>query len=592
MADGWGRGFLLSGVAAASMVVAMEQPPAAAQPQQLPEIVVNAPSPIVRPRPARPRPAAPRPGGGDRPGARSAARPHGAAARLAPDRRRPVRHRHRGHPRGNPAHGRRDARRLAVRQARHHRLELRARRVEPPDHPRPRQLPGPHPGERHQFERRIGFRRRSRRATRSAGGGTGRGGAWPGDIALGLAGDRRRRQRHQQPDPRCAALPAAGADAQLWNAREGDRAGRHGWTMLEIRDARRLQQRRQRPRWRCHPRCRRGQFRLPRRRVRPPRRRLPHPALSLSAAARPDASVQWAAAELVAPSRRTVGRRLLRLRGRICRRRGVALRKLLSHTGTGIDGDQHPHRHEPDQGHEPRRIPPAAERYRGDPVLARAHRLQARRAGERRRLRRRAADLHQQGAGRPRRSPAHAVRPAFRDADDGGWRAGHAPAADGAGCRGRAVRSQPHHQRRGVHVQRVPAQRDVAGAGLGPYRTGGGARRGARSLRRSAGQHRARSPLHAQERRRWFAQGPAVGPRRQHHRAICGTRAACARIALTWHSRGHRDLRHRQPEPEDRGREDHRGRHPAAARAIPFRGDRLLHALFQLHLPQSDRLHL
>jgi iron complex outermembrane receptor protein len=56
MADGWGRGFLLSGVAAASMAAAIGAPPAAAQPQQLPEIVVNAPSPIVRP--ARPRPAA------------------------------------------------------------------------------------------------------------------------------------------------------------------------------------------------------------------------------------------------------------------------------------------------------------------------------------------------------------------------------------------------------------------------------------------------------------------------------------------------------------------------------------------------------
>ena len=58
MADGWGRGFLLGGVAA-SMVAGAGAPPAAAQTQHLPEIVVNAPSPIVRP--ARPRPAAPAP---------------------------------------------------------------------------------------------------------------------------------------------------------------------------------------------------------------------------------------------------------------------------------------------------------------------------------------------------------------------------------------------------------------------------------------------------------------------------------------------------------------------------------------------------
>ena len=212
MAGGWVRAFLLSGVAAASAVAAVGAPPAAAQTQQLPEIVVNAPSPIVAAGPATPR--TPRPRGGDRARTRDAARPGGAAARLAADRRRPVRHRHRGHPRGTPAHPRRHARRRAVRQARHHRLELCARRGQPPDRARPRYLSRAHPGERHRRERRVGAGRGPRRPGRSAGGGTGRGRARPGNAALGLAGDRRRRQRHQQPDPRCAALPAAGAAAQ------------------------------------------------------------------------------------------------------------------------------------------------------------------------------------------------------------------------------------------------------------------------------------------------------------------------------------------------------------------------------------------
>ena len=61
MADGWGRGVVVGGVAV-SIVIGVGGHPAAAQ-TQLPEIVVNAPSPIVR---ARPRPAAPTSGDGSR----------------------------------------------------------------------------------------------------------------------------------------------------------------------------------------------------------------------------------------------------------------------------------------------------------------------------------------------------------------------------------------------------------------------------------------------------------------------------------------------------------------------------------------------
>ena len=58
MVDGWGRGVILGSVAV-SMTVAAEVRPGWTQtpPEELPEIVVSAPSPIAR---ARPRPAAPR----------------------------------------------------------------------------------------------------------------------------------------------------------------------------------------------------------------------------------------------------------------------------------------------------------------------------------------------------------------------------------------------------------------------------------------------------------------------------------------------------------------------------------------------------
>ncbi len=54
MVGGWGRAVVLGGVAV-SVVAGLGGPPVAAQEQQLPEIVVTAPSPIARPK-ARPRP--------------------------------------------------------------------------------------------------------------------------------------------------------------------------------------------------------------------------------------------------------------------------------------------------------------------------------------------------------------------------------------------------------------------------------------------------------------------------------------------------------------------------------------------------------
>ena len=57
-------------------------------------------------------------------------------------------------------------------QARHHRLELCARRIEPADHPRPRRQPRRHRRERRRRRRRVRPRRRPFRAGRSAGHAT------------------------------------------------------------------------------------------------------------------------------------------------------------------------------------------------------------------------------------------------------------------------------------------------------------------------------------------------------------------------------------------------------------------------------------
>ena len=59
MVDGWGRGIVLGGVAVSMVVSAGERPAAAQTPTELPEIVVNAPSPIVRARRPRPAPVIP-----------------------------------------------------------------------------------------------------------------------------------------------------------------------------------------------------------------------------------------------------------------------------------------------------------------------------------------------------------------------------------------------------------------------------------------------------------------------------------------------------------------------------------------------------
>ena len=148
---------------------------------QLPEITVTAPSPIVRRKPVVPsrtparvartapghnRERAPEPQAGA--GRRRA--PAGRAAR----RHRSICDRHRGAERGNPPPRHRPARRSPVLEARHHRLQLRAGRLEPADHPRPRRQPRRHRRERHRRRRRFRSRRRPFRADRSTGDQPGR----------------------------------------------------------------------------------------------------------------------------------------------------------------------------------------------------------------------------------------------------------------------------------------------------------------------------------------------------------------------------------------------------------------------------------
>ena len=141
------------------------------------------------------------------------------------------------------------------------------------------------------------------------------------------------------------------------------------------------------------------------------------------------AAVQRQAAEFVATLRRPIGRRLLRVRDGFV---GVSVSRFASfyhipgieatETNTRIDLNQ-------TKVTEQRRVSSARPVIDAIRFWVGVHRLQAQRARERGRFRRRPADLHQQGAGGPRRGPARAVQPALRHAHHGGRRAGRAPAA-------------------------------------------------------------------------------------------------------------------------------------------------------------------
>ena len=298
------------------------------------------------------------------------------------------------------------ARRSPVLEARHYRLELRARRLQPADHPRPRRQPRRHRRERHRRRRRLRSRRRPFRADRSARDQPGRSHPRPGGAALRLDLDRRRRQRDQQPHPGCAAH---------LRRRRRSRA-------TDCRRRRRWRTRNHRPASTVETRTAvssvdrgveggilldagGGNFAVPCRRLWPQGQRLQHPELSLSV--RPDPAGQRPAAEFGDAGGWRVDRRLLHLPGRLHRRGDHAERLALSHP-------RHRRRRSPDPdrratrpnspprantGRMPRRSTPSASGPApptikhneigladpADPSTAR-----------------RAADLHQQGAGRPR----------------------------------------------------------------------------------------------------------------------------------------------------------------------------------------------
>ena len=115
-----------------------------------------------------------------------------------------------------------------------------------------------------------------------------------------------------------------------------------------------------------------------------------------------------------ARSRRRIDRRLLHFPWRLHRRRGHAEQRALSHPRHRRRRSPDPHRRAADQVHRQGRISPGCGGHRSGALLGRRDRLQAQRdracRSGRSVHRRRAADLHQQGAGRPRRGAARAVR--------------------------------------------------------------------------------------------------------------------------------------------------------------------------------------
>ena len=342
---------------------------------------------------------------------------------MLPDRHRSVRDRHRGAERGNPPLGRRHAWRSPVLQARHHRLELCAGR------------------------RRAGRSSEASTSIASASSKTASAPAAP-PISAKIISCRSIRWRQTRskssadpatlrygstsiggvvsatnnriPDalPSCAAAPfqtyglpvegAARERAISWL--------RHG------RDPHGRQFRRSRRRRRHPARCRRRQFRCSCRRLWPQGRRLQHSELSLSV--RPDPAVQRPAAEFGGAGGRCIDRRLLYLPRRLHWRCDHAEQYAVSHsrestapiTRRRIDAHQTKFtakgEYRPDCGGD-----------RRHPVLGRRHRLQAQRNRPRRSDRsdhgRRAADLYQQGAGRPRRGAVDAVQRALRRRHDG-----------------------------------------------------------------------------------------------------------------------------------------------------------------------------
>ena len=408
---------------------------------QLPEITVTAPSPIVRRRavvpsrtPVRVARTAP---GHNRERAPEAASRTGrgrASAGRAAHRHRSICDRHGGAERGDPPPRHRPAWRSPVLEARHYRLDLRARCLEPADHPGPRRQSRRHPRERHQRWRCVRSRRRPFRASRSTGDKPGRSYPRSGGDALRIDIDRRRRQRNQQSHPGCLANMRGRTVPDLRTAGESA-ARKRGITFLRHgRNPNGRQFRRPRCRWRHPDRCRRWQFCCSCRRLWPQGQRLQHSELSVFV--RPDPPGQRPATQFGDAGGWCIDWRLLHLRWRIYRRGDHAERHALSDSRHRRRRSPDPHRRASDQIHGQGRIQAGRGGDRRGTFLGRRHRLQAQRdrTGRPRRLLvpRRAADLYQQGAGRPRGGADGAVQRALCRRHDRVRPAGRASGTDGA----------------------------------------------------------------------------------------------------------------------------------------------------------------
>ena len=233
----------------------------------LPEITVTAPSPIVRRRAVVPsrtpvRVARTAPGRTANARRRTASRAGctRASTRRAAHRDRSIRDGHGGAQRGDPPPRHRPAWRSPVLEARHYRLQLCARRLQPAGHPRPRCQPRRHRRKRHQRWRRLRSWRRPFCSGRSTGDKPGRSHPRTGGDAIRIDIDRRRRQRNQQSHPGCTAHLRRGAIPELWTAREGAAGERAIIVMRKCRNPNGRQFRRPGCRWRHPARCRRRQF--------------------------------------------------------------------------------------------------------------------------------------------------------------------------------------------------------------------------------------------------------------------------------------------------------------------------------------------
>ena len=402
---------------------------------QLPEIDVTAPSPIVRRAPARPSAPAPAPDGSSRTGSGHAHARRRAAGHAA-DRHRSVRHRHGRAERRAAPHGGQHAGRPAVRQARDHRLELRARRSSRP------------------IIRGLDVNRVGIVENGIGGGGVSdlgedhfvpidplatnqveviRGPATLryGSQSIGGVGSSTNNRIPEALPARPWPLPRPVPVKALRPRQRG--------SVRDLGDARRRAQRQQRPRRRGAARCRRWQFRLPRRLYGHTRRRLPHPELSLSVPSR--ASRSTASSRIRASGRRRVGRRLLRVPRRLCRRRGVQINALYH-----IPGDrraEHQHAHRP--ARRPRLASKGEYRPHADGIDTIRFWLGA-------------TDYkhHELGLADPADPPQHGIRQTFTNKEQEGRARGHADAVRPA------VRGAHHRGRRQAGHQELTAPSDDA----------------------------------------------------------------------------------------------------------------------------------